>query len=390
VQHRRPGGGGCGGGAIGRDGSGIGGEFGGATNEPGQTQLGGIAQHADLGLSGELAHFVGHRGGQLGQEFFAVHGLGRAAAVAAAFHGATLATVVQQGVELGGDELAHAAQGIEQLAGGAVAVGRQHLGAFALEAQRFGDPGEVFVLRGQQVRLLVIEVLDAVLDAAQEDVGLGQPVGGGRGQQAACGQAGQGAQRGAGADLGELATADHLQQLHGEFDFADATARELDVVGAVRAAGGALVGFVADLAVQLAQAFKHAVIQVAAVNKGHHQIPQGQGAGVVLAARLAAAGRHDAALEPGKALPFAALHQEVLFQHPQADHGRAGVAVGAQGQVDAENEAVFGGVANQRGQAARHQAEVLVGADLATGDAIGAGDAGGLTLVFVDVDEVDV
>lgn len=45
------------------------------------------------------------------------------------------------------------------------------------------------------------------------------------------GQALQRIQRGAAAQLGELPAAHHLQQLHGEFDLADATARELDVVG---------------------------------------------------------------------------------------------------------------------------------------------------------------
>ena len=190
-------------------------------------------------------------------------------------------------------------------------------------------------------------------------VALGQPFGGGRLHQAARAQPLQAAQRRARADLRVLAAAHHQHQLHDELDLADAAARQLDVVGALRPAGGAALRLVADLAVQLAQAFEHAVVQVAAVDERRDQLAQRQRT----AAGDAGARRDDAALQPGKALPFAALHLQVVLQHRQAAHRRAGVAVGPQRQVDAEDEAVLGGVADQRVQLLRHQREELVRAD---------------------------
>jgi hypothetical protein len=62
---------------------------------------------------------------------------------------------------------------------------------------------------GQQVRLLVVQELDAVLQPTQEDVGLVQPRGGGRLHQRARHQALQAAPRGARAHLRELPAARH-------------------------------------------------------------------------------------------------------------------------------------------------------------------------------------
>jgi hypothetical protein len=106
------------------------------------------------------------------------------------------------------------------------------------------------------VGLLVVQVLDAVLHLAQEDVGVGQGLGRLGLHQAAGGQLLQALERGAGADLRVLAAAHHLQQLDDELDLADAAARELDVVGPLGPAGGAALGLLADLAVQLAQPSK--------------------------------------------------------------------------------------------------------------------------------------
>ena len=163
-------------------------------------------------------------------------------------------------------------------------------------------------------------------------------------------------QRGARADLGELAAAHDQQQLHDELDLADAAARQLDVVGALGPAGGAALRLLADLVVQRAQALEHAVVEIAAVDERRDERAQRQRA----AAGDRRARRDDAALEPREALPLAALHEEVLLQHRQAHHRRAGVAVGPQREVDAEHEAVVGHVADQREHAARHLAEVFL------------------------------
>ena len=75
-------------------------------------------------------------------------------------------------------------------------------------------------------------------------------------------------------------------------------------------AGAALGGMVANLAVQNAQRIKHRVIKIAAEHKGQHHAAQGLHIG-----RLNIGQRcHDAALEPGKTLPFAAVNLQILFQ----------------------------------------------------------------------------
>ena len=92
------------------------------------------------------------------------------------------------------------------------------------EAQRARDPVQIFARRGQHMGLLIVQVLDAVLDLAEEDIGLGQRLGALARHQAGARQALQRVQCWARAQFGELAAAHHLQQLHDEFDFADATA----------------------------------------------------------------------------------------------------------------------------------------------------------------------
>jgi hypothetical protein len=57
--------------------------------------------------------------------------------------------------------------------------------------------------------------------------------------------------------------------------------------------------------------------------------------------RLAGQG---ACLDPGVALPLAALREEVVFQHVEAADQRAGVTVGAQPHVDAEDLAIPGDI----------------------------------------------
>ena len=72
--------------------------------------------------------------------------------------------------------------------------------------------------------LLVIEKLDPVFDPAQEDIAVDQFGGRRRLHQATLGQTTQRLDGRTGADFGKLPAPDHLQQLHGELDLADATA----------------------------------------------------------------------------------------------------------------------------------------------------------------------
>ena len=109
-----------------------------------------------------------------------------------------------------------------------------------------------------------------------------------------------------------MAAADQLEDLYGEFDFADAARSELDVVEAVAAAD-----FVADLAVQDAHRSERAVVEMAAKYEGSDHGHQ---------CIALVAGNH-APLDPCITFPGAALRDQVVFEHFEADHQRAAVAV---------------------------------------------------------------
>ena len=92
------------------------------------------------------------------------------------------------------------------------------------KAHRVRYPVQVIVARRQHMRLLVVQVLDAVLDTAQKIVSARQRVSRVLRHQVGFGQALQRVYRAARAQLGELPAAHHLQQLHGELDFTNTTA----------------------------------------------------------------------------------------------------------------------------------------------------------------------
>ena len=138
----------------------------------------------------------------------------------------------------------------------------------------------------------------------------------------------------------------------------------------------------ADLPVQHAQCVKHPVVQVAPEHKRQDHAAQAQD----IAAGDVPQGGDDAAFQPGKAFPLAALDMQVLFQCAQRDGWWARVTVGPQRQIDPEHEAVFGGVANQAVQGAHGTAKVFLIAEAATPLCVTAG----LAVLVVDIDQVDV
>ncbi|MPM86619.1 hypothetical protein SDC9_133709 [bioreactor metagenome] len=125
---------------------------------------------------------------------------------------ALLGVAAEQGVELLCHQLAVLVQLVEKAAGIGIAQGA-------------GNPQQIIVACGQHMGLLIVQILDAVLHLAQEDIGTAQRIGNLGAHQIGLHQALQRFQRGATAQLGELAAAHHLQQLHDEFDLADAAAR---------------------------------------------------------------------------------------------------------------------------------------------------------------------
>ena len=96
---------------------------------------------------------------------------------------------------------------------------------------------------------------------------------------------------------------------------------------------------------------------------------------------MALAGQR-ARLEPGVALPRAALRDQVLLERGERHRQRAALAVGAQPHVDAEDVAVRGDVVERADDAPAEPVE-----ELAVGK---AARAVGLAFLRVDEDEVDV
>ena len=191
--------------------------------------------------------------------------------------------------------------------------------------------------------LLIVQVLDAMLNGTQKQVSLTQCSRRGLRHQPRLGQAFKRRHGGPGAQFRVLPAAHHLQQLHDELDFANASTRELHIMRTFGPACAAPSGVFADLAVQHTQRIEHVVVQIASKHKGQHHVTQSQRAAVSHAVKR---GNH-AALKPRKPLPLAALHVEVFFQRAQAHGGWARVAIGPQRKVQPEHKAMFGRLPNQ-------------------------------------------
>ena len=228
------------------------------------------------------------------QHLVKAHGFGRFAAVAAL---AVLVSATQQFVKFFCDYFPVRIKLVQQL-------------RRILKAHGAGDPVQVMVLCGQHMGLLVIQVLDAVLYPAQEVIGLCQRLCCALLHEARLGEAWQGAQCGTGPEFRKLATAHNLEQLHNKFDLPDAAPRELDVVGPLRVSCTALARMVPNLPVQNAQGIEDVVVQIAPEHKRHDHAAQRQRRAICHAVQR----RDNAALEPGKSLPFAPLDMQVLLQ----------------------------------------------------------------------------
>ena len=203
----------------------------------------------------------------------------------------------------------------------------------------------------QHVRLLVLDVLQAVFETAQENVGLAQFIFGFALDQAAFGQQLEDRKRRTNLQRLVATTANELEDLGDELDFADAAGAELDVVGHVLACD-----FAANLRMQVAHGVDGAEIEILAEDEGasdllHRRHP----VGLQVVARV-----HGAPLDPGVALPFAALRDEVVFQGVERADQRAGVAVRAQAHVDAEDLAVGGDFAERRNHALAEASEEII------------------------------
>src|SRR5260221_13246429 len=95
---------------------------------------------------------------------------------------------------------------------------------------RLGDDGLVLGRARQGLRLLVVVVLQAMLETAQEIVGAGEARDARGLDQPALGERLHGGARGGRAQSRLASAAHHLEELHPELDLADAARADLDVV----------------------------------------------------------------------------------------------------------------------------------------------------------------
>ena len=232
---------------------------------------------------------------------------------------------LKDAVEGGGDILAHALKTAPEFVGG--------------HAQEARHGRESLAFLREALRLLVVDILNGMLDVAQEDVVLGKPRGHFGGNAAVAREHLEHRERLAPAKKRITSAADDLKRLREELDLADAAASELDVDA--RAAAGELASgrLGADHLVQARERRNSVEIQILSEDERTHE-----GRDVPLLLLEVLRRREDglvddAALEPGEALPVAALRVEILLEHVRRAHDRTRLAVRTQAHVDSEDEA---------------------------------------------------
>ncbi|MET3244109.1 hypothetical protein ABIE53_000854 [Burkholderia sp. OAS925] len=188
-------------------------------------------------------------------------------------------------------------------------------------------------------------------------------------------------ERGAHAETGVLAAANQLEHLRAKFDFADAAASELDVVGLVGTHRRTALRLLANLQMQRADCADHAEVEITAVDERRDdRIELFRQA----LRRVARPFGHEPAFDPRITLPLAALHVEIFLEHAEAAHERSRIAVRTQTHVDAKHVAVGGHFGERADQAlAEARKKVLRGNRRALA-------ARRLAVLFVDEDQVDV
>jgi len=206
-----------------------------------------------------------------------------------------------------------------------------------------GDDRAMGLVARQRLRLLVVVVLQPMLQAAKEVVGLAQRLRARRLDEAARCERLQGPARGGQAQPGIASAPHHLQELHGEFDLADAARAHLDVVGLAPPHRR-----LEDARVQVAQLLEHHEVEIAPIHERLHERRH----------RIART-RDHAALEPRVALPGAAVRHEVVLEGRERRHERAAVAEGAKAHVHAEGLSLGSHVGKERDHFAAGARELL-------------------------------
>ncbi len=240
------------------------------------------------------------------------------------------------------------------------------------EAHALGKLAELFRAFRQKVRLQVTHQLQAMLDAAQETIGVLENAIFLVGNATGVSQRLHRLEGIALADLGQIAAVEQLQELDGEFDVADAADAGLDLGVAVAVA----VGFLLDAPLQGLDAVNLAGGEILAVDERLDGLEK-----LLAQAHVAGAGPN---LDEGLAFPGAAERVVISQSAGQRPSQGAAFAFGPQPEIDAVGQPLIAVLRQEAHDFAHNAREEIVVADAA--DAFAARRA-----VFVEKEhEVDV
>ncbi len=231
----------------------------------------------------------------------------------------------------------------------------EHFGEFRsrIEAREAGDMIEPLAGRGQRMRLLVSDHLEAMLECAEEAICGLQLVGRFRRDPLLARQLVQHEAGLLAAQVAVAAARDQLLRLHEEFDFADAAAAELDVVTGDR--DGAVTADGVDLALHRVNVVDGGEVEILAPDIGRQHFQEA-------IARTEISG-NGAGLDEGRALPVLPAAFIVMFGGGQRDGDGRAAGVGAQAQIGAEDITVFGAFLHQLHECLRQAHEKLAVAE---------------------------
>ena len=208
---------------------------------------------------------------------------------------------------------------------GAFHIQRRKHGRDIGEAHRGGDAQSCQRILRQAVRLFVAQHLHAVFGTPQEQVGAAQPLRCLRIEMTELLRRGKRIEQSRRAQFRLATGTDQLQQLHGEFDFADAAGAKLQVLLAF-----APLDFGIDARLQLAQAFDGGEVEVFAIHEGTQAGDQ-FGTGDTIAGNASRLG-------PGVAFPVATFALVVLLHRRERQRHATGAAERPQAIVDTQHE----------------------------------------------------
>ena len=231
-------------------------------------------------------------------------------------------------------------------------MAEQHVGECIdrVEAEEGGNLRHALVVVRHAVGLAVVRHLQPVLDGAVEGVGLHQLVHRLAAHMAGGDEPVEGLPRAAHAERRVAPTPDELLSLREEFDLADATAPELDVVPGDGDLAAAAMGV--DLALDRADVLDGGKVEMAAPDEGLQPVQEAR-SGLDIAG-------HGLRLDHGGAFPVLAGGRVIGLGSADREGGRGRAGVRAQPQVGAEHIAVCRPLVHDRDQVAGEPGEDLL------------------------------